>query len=98
MTNLSNNNQAYKQLQEIQSYHEPALAVFNEVIESKRQNLRSKNYDVNNAAASKYEIAEIYARYFRVTQYMGMEIINSLIRAGKVEGFSGYVKAKAGEV
>lgn len=29
MTNLSNNNQAYKQLQEIQSYHEPALAVFN---------------------------------------------------------------------
>lgn len=98
MTNLSNNNQAYKQLQEIQSYHETAMAVFNEVIERKRQNLLSKKYDANNAAVSKNEISEIYARYFRVTQYTGTEIINSLIRAGKVEGLSGYVKAKAGEV
>lgn len=98
MTNLTNTNRDYKQQREIQSFYEPAMAVFNEVIERKRQNLRSKNYDVNNAAVSKNEIAEIYARYFRVTEYMGMEIINSLILAGRVEGFSGYVKAKAGEV
>jgi len=98
MTNLTNNNQAYKQLQEIQSFYEPALNILEEVMERKRINLRSKKYDEKNAAVSKDELSVIYARYFRVSQHTAMEIINSLIRAGKIESLVGFVKPKAGGV
>lgn len=98
MSNLTNTNRDYKQQREIQSFYEPALNILEEVMERKRLNLRAKKYDEKNAAVSKDELSEIYARYFRITQYTALEIINSLIRAGKVESLVGFVKPKAGEV
>ena len=98
MNSRFQNQPDHKQTQQVQSFHEPALRVLDQLYTRNQENLRSKGYDENNAAVSKDELSVIYARYFRVSQYTALEIINSLIRAGKVESLVGFVKPKAGGV
>ncbi|EXT76509.1 hypothetical protein J768_3941, partial [Acinetobacter baumannii 25307_5] len=44
-----------RQQSEIQSFYEPALRVLGHLFEVKKQNLRNKGYDENNAAVTKVE-------------------------------------------
>lgn len=87
----------FKQTQAIQSWHEPALRLLDLMFERKKQNLRSKGYDENNAAVTKVEFSETMARQFRITQWLSQQIVSSLIKADQVHSFGGYIKPKAGE-
>ncbi|MDV2440717.1 hypothetical protein QR665_14745 [Acinetobacter gerneri] len=87
----------YKNMQSIQSFHEPAPQILNQLIERNKINLRNKGYDENNAAITKEEFAQTMAHRFRVTQWNAQQVITSLSNAGQVETFGGYVKPKAGD-
>lgn len=96
MNSKSQNQPDFKQIQQVQSFHEPALRLLNQMYERNKLNLRSKGYDENNAAITKVELSELMARQFRITQWLASQIVSSLINAGLVESFGGYVKPKAG--
>lgn len=96
MNSKFQNQPDFKQAQQVQSFHEPALRLLNQMYERNKQNLRSKGYDENNAAITKVELSELMARQFRITQWLASQIVSSLINAGLVESFGGYVKPKAG--
>ncbi|EMI3912515.1 hypothetical protein [Acinetobacter baumannii] len=85
------------QQSEIQSFYEPALRVLGHLFEVKKQNLRNKGYDENNAAVTKVEFSEAMARQFRITQWLAQQIVTSLTKACLVDSFGGYVKPKDGE-
>ncbi|WP_151833541.1 hypothetical protein [Acinetobacter ursingii] len=97
MNSKSQNQPDFKQIQQVQSFHEPALRLLNQMYERNKLNLRSKGYDENNAAITKNELSEVMARQFRITQWLASQIVSSLINAGLVESLGGYVKPKAGE-
>lgn len=82
---------------EIQSFYEPALRVLGQLFELKKQNLRNKGYDENNAAVTKVEFSEAMARQFRITQWLAQSVVTSLVKAGMVDSFGGYVKPKGGK-
>ncbi|WP_410566896.1 hypothetical protein [Acinetobacter sp. H1(2024)] len=101
-TNLSKqtykgNLQEQRQQSEIQSFYEPALRVLGHLFEVKKQNLRNKGYDENNAAVTKVEFSEVMARQFRITQWLAQQIVTSLTKACLIDSFGGYVKPKDGE-
>ncbi|MPW43346.1 hypothetical protein [Acinetobacter guerrae] len=96
MNSKFQNQPDFKQIQQVQSFHEPALRLLGQMFERNKQNLRSKGYDENNAAITKNELSEVMARQFRITQWLASQIVSSLINAGLVESFGGYVKPKAG--
>lgn len=87
----------FKQISQVQSFHEPALRILGQLFERNQHNLRIKGYDENNAAITKVELSEVMARQFRITQWLASQIVSSLINAGLVESFGGYVKPKAGD-
>lgn len=87
-----------KQTQQVQSFYEPALRLLGHLFEQKKQNLRSKGYDENNAAVTKAEFTEAMARQFRITQWLAQQVVTSLINADRVNSFGGYIKPKDGEV
>lgn len=87
----------YKEMQSIQSFHEPALRILDEIFERKQFNLRSKGYDENNAAVTKEEFSQALAYRFRITQWNARQIATSLVNANMVESFPGHVKPKAGD-
>ncbi|WP_149931642.1 hypothetical protein [Acinetobacter oleivorans] len=86
-----------RQQSEIQSFYEPALRVLGQLFEMKKQNLRNKGYDENNAAVTKVEFSEAMARQFRITQWLAQSVVASLVKAGMVDSFGGYVKPKGGK-
>lgn len=96
MNSKFQNQPDFKQIQQIQSFHEPALRLLDQLYVRNQENLRSKGYDENNAAITKNELSEVMARQFRVTQWLASQIVTSLINSGLVEVFGGYVKPKAG--
>ena len=83
-----------RQQSEIQSFYEPALRVLGHLFEMKKQNLRNKGYDENNAAVTKIEFSEAMACQFRITQWLAQSVVTSLVKAGMVDSFGGYVKPK----
>ncbi|HID5210640.1 TPA: hypothetical protein ACXENI_002564 [Acinetobacter baumannii] len=85
-----------RQQSEIQSFYEPALRVLGHLFEVKKQNLRNKGYDENNAAVTKVEFSEAMAQRFRINQWLAGQIVNSLANADLVQKFGGYVKPKVG--
>ncbi|HAV5332987.1 hypothetical protein I0P11_13705 [Acinetobacter baumannii] len=87
----------FKQTSQVQSFYEPALRVLGHLFEVKKQNLRNKGYDENNAAVTKVEFSEAMARQFRITQWLAQQIVTSLTKAYLVDSFGGYVKPKDGE-
>ena len=88
----------FKQTQQVQSFYEPALRLLSHLFEQKKQNLRNKGYDENNAAVTKAEFTEAMARQFRITQWLAQQVMTSLINADRVSSFGGYIKPKSGEV
>lgn len=86
-----------RQQSEIQSFHEPALHLLNQIFEKKKLSLRSKGYDEKNAAVSKEELTHAMARQFRITQWLAQQVIASLVKADFVQAFGGYVKPKDSE-
>lgn len=88
----------FKQTQQVQSFYEPALRLLNHLFEQKKQNLRNKGYDENNAAVTKAEFSEAMARQFRITQWLAQQVVTSLINADRIISFGGYVKPKDGEL
>ena len=87
----------FKQTQQVQSFYESALRLLGHLFEQKKQNLRSKGYDENNAAVTKAEFTEAMAHQFRITQWLAQQIVTSLINADRVKSFGGYVMPKDGE-
>ncbi|MCU4483537.1 hypothetical protein [Acinetobacter ursingii] len=96
MNSKFQNQPDFKQVQQVQSFHEPALRLLGQLYERNQENLRSKGYDENNAAITKNELSEVMARQFRITQWLASQIVTSLINSGLVEAFGGYVKPKVG--
>ncbi len=86
----------HSQAQQIQSFHEPALRVISHLHECKKENLRNKGYDENNAAITRIELTEALARDFRITQWLAGQIVASLVKCQLVIAFGGYVKPKDG--
>ncbi|EJD6061867.1 hypothetical protein ACWL9T_003581 [Acinetobacter baumannii] len=97
MNSKFQNQPDHKQMQQVQSFYEPALRVLGHLFEVKKQNLRNKGYDENNAAVTKVEFSEAMARQFRITQWLAQQIVTSLTKACLVDSFGGYVKPKGGE-
>lgn len=93
--NIRFQNSDHRTQQNIQSFHEPALRVLEELYERNRSNLRKKGYDENNAAITREELSQQIARRFRIAVYFAQQVVNSLVRSGVVESFGGYVKPKA---
>lgn len=92
------NKPEFQQRQSVQSFYEPALMILNELFESKRAILRSKNYDENNAAIPRTEFREVMAYRFRITIWLATQIETSLIKANLMDAFGGYVKPNGSEV
>lgn len=86
----------YQQVQQVQSYYEPALRLLNNIFEWKKQNLRNKGYDENNAAVTKTEFSQAMAHQFRITLWLAQQIVASLVKSDRVQAFGGYVKPKGG--
>lgn len=84
-----------RQQHDIQSFHEPALQVLDQLIARNRSNLSKKGYDENNAAITKDEFSQVVAHRFRITQWLAQQIVGSLANTGVIESFGGYVKPKA---
>ncbi|AOA58255.1 hypothetical protein [Acinetobacter larvae] len=82
------------QQQNIQSFHEPALRMLNDMLERKKENLRRRGYNENNAAVTKEELARSMERYFRIANFLAQRIVKSMVNAGVVESFGSYVKPK----
>lgn len=98
MNSAINTQADYRHLQQVQSFYDPALQILDELFKSNQNNLRAKNYDVNNAAITKVELSQELARRCRITQWMAQEVVSSLVKADAVFSFGGYVKPKVGEV
>ncbi|ENV76224.1 hypothetical protein [Acinetobacter ursingii] len=98
MNSKFQNQPDFKQIQQVQSFHEPALRLLNQLYARNQENLRSKGYDENNAAITKNVLSEVMARQFRITQWLASQIVSSLIHSGLVDSFGGYVKPKVGGV
>lgn len=97
MNSKIKNQPDHKQMQQVQSFYEPALRMLDHLFEMKKQNLRNKGYDENNAAVTKVEFSEAMARQFRITQWLAQSVVTSLIKAGMVDSFGGYVKPNGGK-
>ncbi|WP_119054993.1 hypothetical protein [Acinetobacter colistiniresistens] len=97
MTSFTQQMKDSRQQSEIQSFHEPALHLLGHIFEMKKQSLRSKGYDENNAAVSKEELVQSMARQFRITQWLAQQVVTSLVKADCVQSFGGYVKPKDSE-
>lgn len=97
MNSKFQNQPDHKQMQQVQSFYEPALRVLGHLFEVKKQNLRNKGYDENNAAVTKVEFSEAMARQFRITQWLAQSVVTSLVKVGMVDSFGGYVKPKGGK-
>ncbi|EEY86875.1 hypothetical protein ACE5JW_00055 [Acinetobacter radioresistens] len=82
----------YKQLQQMQSFYEPALRILNELIERNKANLRKRGYNEANAALARDEFEAQMSRRFRITMYLSAQIESSLMSAGKVKYFGGYIQ------
>ncbi|MEC8056198.1 MAG: hypothetical protein VX136_03545 [Pseudomonadota bacterium] len=82
MNSKFQNQPDFKQIQQVQSFHEPALRLLNQLYARNQENLRSKGYDENNAAITKNELSEVMARQFRITQWLASQIVASLIKLG----------------
>ncbi|MCW1490888.1 hypothetical protein OLN43_16720 [Acinetobacter baumannii] len=54
-----------RQQSEIQSFYEPALRVLGHLFEVKKQNLRNKGYDENNAAVTKACLVDSFGGYVK---------------------------------
>lgn len=98
MNSKFQNQPDFKQVQQVQSFHEPALRLLDQLYVRNQENLRSKGYDENNAAITKNELSEVMSRQFRIMLWLASQIVTSLINSGLVEAFGGYVKPKAGGV
>ncbi|EZQ11659.1 hypothetical protein [Acinetobacter sp. Ver3] len=88
----------YKQQQGVQSFYEPTLQLLNEVLAVKKENLKRRGYNQDNAAVTKEELAQRMAYRFRITIWLAQQVILSLIKADQVVTFGGYVKPKESEV
>lgn len=93
--NIRFQNSDQRTQQNIQSFHEPALRVLEELYERNRANLCKKGYDENNAAITREGLSQQIARRFRIAMYLAQQVVNSLVRVDAVESFGGYVKPKA---
>lgn len=82
----------YKQQQGVQSFYEPSLQLLNEVLAIKKENLKRRGYNQDNAAVTKEELAQKMAYRFRITIWLAHQVITSLIKADLVMAFGGYVK------
>lgn len=93
-----------KQLHSIQSWHEPALHLLNELMEAAKRNLRKRSYNEANAAIQRDIYREQLQRRYRIPMYTVLEIEKSMGRAGVIEFIGGnFVKpankeSQSGEV
>ncbi|MCU4491269.1 hypothetical protein KTI63_02160 [Acinetobacter guillouiae] len=88
----------HKQSQQIQSFYEPTLELLESLHEIKKNNLRMRGYNEENAAVTKEELAQKMAYRFKITIWLSHQVITSLIKAEQVISFGGYVKPKVGEL
>lgn len=86
----------HKQSQQIQSFYEPTLELLESLHEIKKNNLRMRGYNEENAAVTKEELSQKMAYRFKITIWMASQVITSLIKADRVISFGGYVKPKGG--
>lgn len=86
----------HKQSQQIQSFYEPTLELLDSIHEIKKNNLRMRGYNEENAAVTKEELSQKMAYRFKITIWLASQVITSLIRADQVISFGGYVKPKGG--
>lgn len=87
----------HKQTQEIQSFYEPTLLLLNHLHGIKKDNLKMRGYNQDNAAVTKEELEQKMAYRFKITIWLAHQVITSLIKADQVISFGGYVKPKDGE-
>ena len=64
MNSKFQNQPNHKKIQQVQSFHEPALRMLDQLYMRNQKNLRTKGYDENNAAITKNELSEFIARQF----------------------------------
>ncbi|MCU4435184.1 hypothetical protein KTH93_06775 [Acinetobacter bereziniae] len=86
----------HKQSQQIQSFYEPTLELLESLHEIKKNNLKMRCYNEENAAVTKEELSQKMAYRFKITIWMASQVITSLIKADRVISFGGYVKPKGG--
>ncbi|ENU43179.1 hypothetical protein F985_01889 [Acinetobacter seifertii] len=73
-----------RQQSEIQSFYEPALRVLGHLFEVKKQNLRNKGYDENNAAVTRDEFMQALSEQHRMPIFHAGQIISSLYQAKRI--------------
>ncbi|ELW90939.1 MULTISPECIES: hypothetical protein [Acinetobacter] len=86
----------HKQSQQIQSFYEPTLELLESLHEIKKNNLKMRGYNEENAAVTKEELSQKMAYRFKITIWFASQVISSLIRADRIISFGGYVKPKGG--
>lgn len=84
----------HKKNGQIQSFHEPAIHILNELYKRNRESLEQRGYNANNAAITKVDLTEVLARRFRITMFLAQSIVKSLIDSNEIDSFVGYVKPK----
>ncbi|ENW92781.1 hypothetical protein [Acinetobacter dispersus] len=82
----------HKQLQTIQSWHEPALRTLNGFLDVRKANLRKINRDEANAAVTRDELIEALSNDHRISYQDAGMIISSLHRAGRIIMFGRFIQ------
>ncbi len=89
----------HKQMQAIQSWHDPAIKTLSDFLEIRKANLRKINRDEANAAVTRDELIEALSRDPRISYQDAGMIISSLHRSEKIIMFGRFIKlAKDGEL
>ncbi|ELY3945920.1 hypothetical protein ACN158_003799, partial [Acinetobacter baumannii] len=89
-----------RQQSEIQSFYEPALRVLGHLFEVKKQNLRNKGYDENNAAVTRDEFMQGLVNdhgVHGINLYHAGVIISSLYRAKKIRYLGSFIQIIEGD-
>lgn len=90
----------HKQIQAIQSWHDPALKTLSDFLEIRKTNLRKINRDEENAAVTRDELMEALSRDHHISYQDAGMIISSLQRCEKIIMFGRFIQVneKSGDL
>lgn len=80
-----------KHLQNVQTWHDPALHTLEKLLETRKANLRKRNGDESKAAVTRNEFMQALHDEHRISIWYAGEVVSSLKRAGKINCFGSFI-------
>ncbi|MGR0306543.1 hypothetical protein [Acinetobacter beijerinckii] len=82
----------HKQIQSVQSWYETALHRLEQMLDTRKANLRKRNNDENQAAVTRDEFIETLHDLDGIQLYEAARLVSSLKSAGKIKCFGRFIQ------